>query len=295
MVCGRCAGAGAKLADAADQPGRAVRGRRAGRHHRAHPRRAHERDPRPAAHHRECRRRRRHDRLAARRQVAARRLFAAAVGQRRPHHQPDALPAAALQRPDRFRARGAAFRLRAHPDHAAGFSGQDARRIHRLRQGQPGQDAVRLRRRRLRLACLRGAARRRHGHQDHACALSRRRPGDAGPDRRPHRLHGRADLDGAAADPGRQGEGARDVRARPRARPRRSRDRGRAGIEGPRLRLLGLVLVPEGHARRHRAAARAGLQRGGRVADGARPLQGRSAWWCRRRSAGRRTISASSS
>ncbi len=51
-------------------------------------------------------------------------------------------------------------------------------------------------------------------------------------------------------------------------------DRGRAGLEGSRLRLLGLVLVPERNARRHRAAARAGLQRGGRVADGARPLQG---------------------
>ena len=54
----------------------------------------------------------------------------------------------------------------------------------------------------------------------------------------------------------------------------RPRDRRRAGIEGSRLRLLGLVLVPEGHAGRHRAAAGAGVQRSGRIADGARPLQG---------------------
>ena len=32
-------------------------------------------------------------------------------------------------------------------------------------------------------------------------------------------------------------------------------DRGGAGLEGPRLRRLGLVLVPEGHAGRDRAAA----------------------------------------
>ena len=37
-------------------------------------------------------------------------------------------------------------------------------------------------------------------------------------------------------------------------------DRRRGGLEGSRLRLLGLVLVPEGHARRHRAAAGASLQ-----------------------------------
>ena len=54
----------------------------------------------------------------------------------------------------------------------------------------------------------------------------------------------------------------------------RSRHRRRAGTERSRLRLLGLVLVPERHARRHRAAAGASVQRGGRVADGARPLQG---------------------
>ena len=48
------------------------------------------------------------------------------------------------------------------------------------------------------IACVRRPARRRHGHQDHSCALSRRRAGDAGFDRGPHRLHCRTDLDGAA-------------------------------------------------------------------------------------------------
>ncbi len=43
-------------------------------------------------------------------------------------------------------------------------------------------------------------ARRRDGRQDHPRALPRRRPRDAGPARRPHRLHARADFDRHAAD-----------------------------------------------------------------------------------------------
>ena len=90
------------------------------------------------------------------------------------------------------------------------------------------------------IACLRHPARRGHGHQDHARALSRLRPGDAGSDRRPHRLHRRADFDRAAADPRQHREGDRHARARPRARPRGSPDRAGARPRGARLRQLGL-------------------------------------------------------
>ena len=44
-------------------------------------------------------------------------------------------------------------------------------------------------------------------------------------------------------------QGDRHARARPRARSRRSPDRGGTRLEGPRLRRLGLVLVSQGHAR----------------------------------------------
>ena len=70
-------------------------------------------------------------------------------------------------------------------------------------------------------------ARRRDGHQGHPRAVSRRRPGDAGPDRRPHRLHHRADFDRDAADQGRHGEGLCDARPRSRARPGKHPDRRR--------------------------------------------------------------------
>ena len=101
---------------------------------------------------------------------------------------------------------------RARADRAQGPAGRP-----RLRNSSPTprptrQDAVRLRRRRLGHAHLRRAARRGHGHEDHARALSRRRPGDAGSDRRPHRFHRRADLHRAPADPGRHGEGDRHAR-----------------------------------------------------------------------------------
>ena len=73
--------------------------------------------------------------------------------------------------------------LGAGADHAQGFAAEHARGIRRLRQGEPGQDAIRLGGRRLGHACLRRAAQRRHGHQDYACTLSRLGPRHAGPDR----------------------------------------------------------------------------------------------------------------
>ena len=50
-------------------------------------------------------------------------------------------------------------------------------------------------------------------------------------------------------------------------------DRGGTGTEGPRLRLLGLVLVSEGHARGDRPAPRQGVERCGGNARGARAVQ----------------------
>ena len=60
--------------------------------------------------------------------------------------------------------------------------------VHRLRQGERGQDAVRLRERRLGDASWLRAAQRRDRRQRHPHPLSRRRPGDAGSCRRPDRL-----------------------------------------------------------------------------------------------------------
>ena len=118
--------AGAGLADAAGDDGRAVRRRRAGRYHRADSGGAPERGSGPAGHHRERRRRRRHDRRRARRQGRARRLYRAALGQRRARHQPDALQEAALQRGDRLRARRPVLGFRARADRAQGPSGEHA-------------------------------------------------------------------------------------------------------------------------------------------------------------------------
>ena len=91
-----------------------------------------------------------------------------------------------------------------------GPAGEQLQGIHRLRQGQPGQDAIRLGRRRLGDASRLRRARQRDGHENHPCALQGHRPGDAGPDRRPHRLPVRDHRHRQAADRRRQGERHRD-------------------------------------------------------------------------------------
>ena len=93
---------------------------------------------------------------------------------------------------------------------------------------EPGQDAIRQRRRRRGRAYLRAAARSGDGHEDHPCAVSRLGAGDAGPARRPHRLHLRPDLDRRAADQGRHREADRHDGPEPRRRAARSGDRRRS-------------------------------------------------------------------
>ena len=246
--CAGRLGDGGRMADAGRDHGGALCRRRPGRHHRTDPRRAPERNPGPAGHNRKRRWRRRDDRRRSRREVSARRLHRPALGQRRSRHQPDTLQEAALQRRHRLRACRTVFRFCAGADHAQGPSGQHAAGVRRLCQSQPGQDAIRLRRRRLGRPCVLHPPRRRHGHQDHPCAVSRRRAGDAGFDRRPPRLHCRTDFDGASADPGQRGEGDRHARARARARHRRSADRAGDGRFRSRLQQLGLVVVSQGHS-----------------------------------------------
>ena len=77
------------------------------------------------------------------------------------------------------------------------------------------QAAIRLLRRRRRRAHLRAAARSGDGREGDARALSRLRPRDAGPARRPHRLHLRAGFDRDPADQGRHREGDRHDGAEP--------------------------------------------------------------------------------
>ncbi len=126
-------------------------------------------------HGRECRRRRRHDRLGARRQRDARRLSVRARHRRHPCPGPDALQEPALQRGDRFHA-GHSDRQRSdRAGNAQGSAGQQFQGIRRLCQGEPGQDAVRLGRRRFGDASRLRAVELRHRRQCHARALSRHR------------------------------------------------------------------------------------------------------------------------
>ncbi len=75
------------------------------------------------------------------------------------------------------------------------------------------------------------AAQRQGRHQRHPRALSQHRSGDAGPDRRAHRLSVRRGLDRAAADPRRQREGDRDAVRTPLARCCRTcRPRSKQGL-----------------------------------------------------------------
>ena len=102
-----------------------------------------------------------------------------------------------------FQPVGLVSEFAAHPARAQGPAGQQPAGIRRLRQSQPGQDAVRLGRRRLRHASALRAVQPQARAQHHPRALSRRRPGDAGPDRRPHRLHVRHHPDRRRSRPSR--------------------------------------------------------------------------------------------
>ena len=93
------------------------------------------------------------------------------------------------------------------------------------------------------------------GRQHHARALSRRRPGDAGRDRRPHRLHVQHDPDrrGAGQAGHRQGhrrDGGRACRSSPT-----SPTTGEQGLPGVEATRLERILLSEGHARRRSCAS----------------------------------------
>ena len=121
---------------------------------------------------------------------------------------PQLLRQAAVRSGRRFRARRAVQRFGARADRAQGFPGRTT-----SRSSSPTPRPTRPR-------CKYGSAGAgsgshtcailldmRDGHQDHPRAVPRRRSGDAGPDRRPDRLHHGADFDRDAADQGRHGEG----------------------------------------------------------------------------------------
>ena len=178
---------------------------------------------------------------------------------------------------------------------AQGFAGRHAGRVHRLRQGQPSTDAIRLGRRRLGHACDLRPAQHRDRRRGHPCALSRHRSGDAGSDGRPHRLHLRRDLDRGAAHTQQGGEGDRAALAAAQQRAAGSPDRAGAGPRGFRRRRLERVLPSQGHARADRAPPRQGDKRRAGPALGARAPRGPRPQRHRRRNAAPRNISPSSS
>ena len=152
-------------------------------------------------------RRRRHGRLAARVARHAGRLGIRARQQRHAQLEPVALQEPALRHDQGLHAARPRGRIAARHHRAEGSAGQHAAGVHRLREGEPGQDPVRLGGRRLRLACELHPAQRHARRERHPRALSRPRPGDAGPDRRPRAIHLRLGLDLEAADRRRPGQG----------------------------------------------------------------------------------------
>ena len=143
---------GAKLADPPDHHGGAVRSGQRVRHGGARAGGGSLRGARPAGHHREHRRRRQHDRHRADREVRAGRL-PVRVRQRRFHgDRADHAQGAALQQRNRFRRGRAGRRAADRAHHAQGPAAQHDAGVRRLRESEPGQDAVRLVRRRLGIA-----------------------------------------------------------------------------------------------------------------------------------------------
>ena len=219
----------AGLADPAAHARRALCRGRLGRRQRPHHGAAHGRNPRPAGGDRERRRGGWNDGLAPRVARAAGRLSVGDRQSRQPRRQPDALQAAALQLGDGLRAGRPRQPGPLRAAGAQGPSGEHAAGVHRLCEGEPGEAAIRLGRRRLDHA--HGLHPAQHGarHRDDAHSLSRHRTGVAGSGRRPARLSVRAGAVGAAADSGQRGEAHRAAgsqahrRARRTFRPRRSR------------------------------------------------------------------------
>ena len=140
--------------------------------------RRHDRRARPDRRRGESGRRRRHGRLAAR--VARRRRTARIRARQQRHAQlePVALQDATLRHDQGLHAAWACGRVAARHHRAEGSAGQHAAGVHRLREGEPGQDPVRLGGRRLRLARELHPAQRHARRERHPRAVSRPRAGD---------------------------------------------------------------------------------------------------------------------
>ena len=167
---------GARLAQPAAHHGRDLRGRRHHRHHRAHHRHAALGGAEATDRHRKRRRRRRHDRCGARREVACRTAtsscWAMSAPTRRTRRSTRIRPTTPLTD---FAPVGLLVDLPMLMVVAHDLPRQRSQGIHRLRQDEPGEDAVRLGRNRGADAPRLRAAQRRDGREHHACPLSRQR------------------------------------------------------------------------------------------------------------------------
>ncbi len=162
---------------------RAVRAGRRHRRQRAAAGAGAGRNPRPDHRGRERRRRGRHHRQRPRRQGRARRLHVPGRQLRHARLQPVALQEEAVQLAAGLRAGRHGDGLAAPAGRAQGPAGEQPAGAGRLHEGEPGQDAVLVGRRRLRHASALRAAQLHARRQRHHGALPRRRPGAAGRDR----------------------------------------------------------------------------------------------------------------
>ena len=134
-------------------------------------------------------RRRRHDRRQPRRQGRARRLQLRARQRRHACAEPDALQDAGLRRAEGLRAGGLVSERRCCWWRSSDLPANNLQEFIAYAKANDGQAAIRLGGRGLRGASRLRAVQRRGRHQGDAHSLSGRRAGDAGPGRRPHRLH----------------------------------------------------------------------------------------------------------
>ena len=202
----------AGLSQPRHQGDRAVRPRRAGRHHGAARRPATVRAARPERHHRQPRWRRRHHRRQGRRRRRAGRLHADVRQHRDLRGRTRGLRQHRLRPDQEFRADRAVLGQHQSAGRRSEAAGAIGRRADRPRQGQPRQDQ-------LRLARLRHAAA--HDRRDVQAARRRRHRARAlqghrrGADRHhggPGAAHLRKSVGPGPAHPRRQAQGARHHR-----------------------------------------------------------------------------------
>ena len=140
-----------ELAPPADPPDRAFCPRRRHRHQRAHPLRSDREGARADDRRRQSPRRRQQHRLRHRRKVRTRRLYAAPRHDQ-PHHQSCRLQEAAVRRPARSRSDHAGVGPAQHTRRASVAARENVQGLHRVRTLPVGQDHLRQRRPRHRLA-----------------------------------------------------------------------------------------------------------------------------------------------